>query len=61
MRAILDNRIRRISQQLLVNIAHALADIIPRDQLKPFNIVPNVTDPKIQDAVNKAVRSFIAN
>ena len=61
MRAILDNRIRKISQQLLVNIAYALADIIPKDQLKPFNIVPNVTDPKIQDAVNKAVRSFIAN
>jgi malate dehydrogenase (oxaloacetate-decarboxylating) len=61
MRAILDNRIRKISQQLLVSIAYALADIIPRDQLKPFNIVPNVTDSRIQDAVNKAVRSFIAN
>jgi len=61
MRAILDHRIRKISQQLLVSIANALADIIPKDQLKPFNIVPNVTDPRIQEAVNKAVRSITAN
>jgi malate dehydrogenase (oxaloacetate-decarboxylating) len=49
MRAILDNRIRKISQQLLVNVAYALADLIPRDKLSPFNIVPNVTDPRIQE------------
>jgi malate dehydrogenase (oxaloacetate-decarboxylating) len=57
MRAVLDNRIRRISQQILVNVAYALADLIPKDKLAQFNIVPNVTDPKIQEAVNKAVRS----
>jgi malate dehydrogenase (oxaloacetate-decarboxylating) len=57
MRAILDNRIRKISQQLLVNVAFALADLIPKDKLSPFNIVPDVTDPRIQEAVNKAVRS----
>jgi malate dehydrogenase (oxaloacetate-decarboxylating) len=58
MRAILDNRIRKITQQLLVAVAYSLADMIPKDQLNPFNIVPNVTDPKIQPAVNKAVRSI---
>ncbi|MGI0024200.1 MAG: NAD(P)-dependent malic enzyme, partial [Nitrososphaera sp.] len=58
MRAILDNRIRKISQQLLVGVAQALADVIPKDELRPFNIVPNVTDPRIQGAVNKAVRSI---
>ncbi|HEU4606020.1 MAG TPA: NADP-dependent malic enzyme [Nitrososphaera sp.] len=57
MRAILDNRIRRVNQQLLVNVAYALADLIPEDQLGPFNILPDVTDPRIQDAVNNAVRS----
>jgi len=57
MRAILDNRIRKISQQLLVNVAYALADLIPKDKLTPFKIVPDVTDPRIQEAVNKAVRS----
>jgi malate dehydrogenase (oxaloacetate-decarboxylating) len=57
MRAILDNRIRRISQQLLVNVGYALADLIPRDKLGPFNILPDVTDPRIQKAVNKTVRS----
>ena len=57
MRAVLDNRIRRISQQILVNVAYALADLIPKDKLAQFNIVPDVTDPKIQEAVNKAVRS----
>src|SRR5581483_11836513 len=59
MRAILDNRIRKISQQLLVNVAYALADLIPRDKLSPFNIVPDVTDSRIQEAVNKAVQSAI--
>jgi len=57
MRAILDKRIRRISQQLLVNVAYALADLVPRDKLGPFNILPDVTDPRIQKAVNKTVRS----
>jgi malate dehydrogenase (oxaloacetate-decarboxylating) len=60
MRAILDNRIRKISQQLLVKVAYALADLIPRDKLSPFNIVPNITDPRIQEAVNKAVKSSTA-
>jgi malate dehydrogenase (oxaloacetate-decarboxylating) len=57
MRAILDHRIRKINQQLLVNVAYALADLIPRDELSQLNIVPDVTDPRIQEAVNKAVRS----
>jgi malate dehydrogenase (oxaloacetate-decarboxylating) len=57
MRAILDNRIRRISQRLLVNVGYALADLIPRDKLGPFNILPDVTDPRIQKAVNESVRS----
>ena len=57
MRAILDNRIRRISPQLLVNVAYALADLIPKEKLGPFNILPDVTDGRIQEAVNKAVRS----
>lgn len=57
MRAILDNRIRKISRQLLVNVAYALADLIPKEKLSPFNIVSDVTDPRIQEAVNKAVRS----
>jgi malate dehydrogenase (oxaloacetate-decarboxylating) len=59
MRAILDNRIRKTSQKLFVRVAYALADIIPKDRLNPLNIIPDVTDPKIQEAVNKAVHSAI--
>ena len=59
MRAILDNRIRKISQQLLVNVANALADLISKEKLSSFNILPEVTNPRIQEAVNKAVRSAI--
>jgi malate dehydrogenase (oxaloacetate-decarboxylating) len=58
MRAILDNRVRRISQQLLVAVAYALAELIPKEELRPFNIIPDVTDPRIQPAVNKAVQSL---
>jgi malate dehydrogenase (oxaloacetate-decarboxylating) len=57
MRAILDNRIRKISQQLLVNVAYALAELISEEKLSSFNILPEVTNPRIQEAVNKAVRS----
>ncbi len=57
MRAILDNRMRKVSQQLLVNVAYALADLVPKDKLSPFNIIPDVTNPRIQEAVNKAVRA----
>jgi malate dehydrogenase (oxaloacetate-decarboxylating) len=59
MRAILDNRIRKLRPQLLVNVAYALADLIPKEKLSPFNIVPDVTDPRIQGVVNKAARSAI--
>ncbi|HEX2558214.1 MAG TPA: NADP-dependent malic enzyme [Nitrososphaera sp.] len=59
MRAILDNRIHKISPELLVNVAYALANLLPRNKLSQFNIIPDVTDPRIQEAVNKAVRSAI--
>ncbi|MEP0826274.1 MAG: hypothetical protein HRF40_12385 [Nitrososphaera sp.] len=32
MRAILENRIRRVSQQILINVAYAPADLIPKDK-----------------------------
>lgn len=60
MRAILDNRIRKISQELLVSVAYALANLIPSEELRAFNIIPNVTDPRIQSAVNKAVQGITA-
>jgi len=59
MRAILDSRVHKINEQLLVNVAYALADLIPRNKLSQFNIVPDVTDPRIQEAVNKAARLSI--
>lgn len=58
MRAVLDNRIKKISEQLLVAVAHALADIIPRQELRPFHIIPDVTDARIQPAINKAVKGI---
>ncbi|MEW5840860.1 NADP-dependent malic enzyme [Nitrososphaera sp.] len=56
MRAILDNRIRNIDQKLLVAVANALADLVPKDKLAPFNILPDVTDKRIQPAVTRAVQ-----
>lgn len=56
MRAILDNRIRNIDQKLLVAVANALADLIPRDELAPFNILPDLADKRIQPAVTRAVQ-----
>jgi malate dehydrogenase (oxaloacetate-decarboxylating) len=56
MRAILDNRIRNIDQKLLVAVANALADLVPRDELAPFNILPDLFDRRIQPAVTRAVQ-----
>ncbi|SRR5579875_2955987 len=55
MRAILDKKIKKIGQTILVDVAYALADLVPKDKLSTFNIIPNVTDPRIQAAVNRAV------
>ena len=56
MRAILDNRIRNIDQKLLVAVANALADLVPKDELAPFNILPDLVDRRIQPAVTRAVQ-----
>jgi malate dehydrogenase (oxaloacetate-decarboxylating) len=57
MRAILDNRVRTINQRLLVAVANALADLVPRSDLAPFNILPDLMDKRIQLAVTAAVKS----
>lgn len=57
MRALLDSRIRTIDQKLLVAVADALADLVPRDSLTPFNILPGLGDRRIQPAVTRAVQS----
>ena len=56
MRALLDSRIRTIDQKLLVAVANALADLVPKDSLTPFNILPDLGDRRIQPAVTKAVQ-----
>lgn len=57
MRAILDNRVRTINQRLLVAVANALADLVSRGSLTPFNILPDLMDKRIQPAVTAAVKS----
>lgn len=57
MRAILDNRVRKIDQKLLIAISNALADLVPKEKLSPFNILPDLMDKRIQPAVNRAVQS----
>lgn len=57
MRAILDNRVRTINQRLLVAVANALADLVSRSNLAPFNILPDLMDRRIQPAVTTAVKS----
>jgi malate dehydrogenase (oxaloacetate-decarboxylating) len=56
MRALLDSRIRTIDQKLLVAVANALADLVPKDSLTSFNILPDLGDRRIQPAVTRAVQ-----
>jgi malate dehydrogenase (oxaloacetate-decarboxylating) len=52
MRTILDNRIKKIDLPMLSRVAFALADLVPSKDLSPYNILPDVSDSRIQEAVN---------
>jgi len=58
MRAILDHRISKIDTKILYSAAIAIANTIPRKQLRHDNIIPNVGDKRLQQNITRALKKF---
>jgi malate dehydrogenase (oxaloacetate-decarboxylating) len=59
MRALLDLRIRTLSEDMLVAVATAIADIVDSTHLKNDYIIPKVDDPRIIHIVTRTLRDAI--
>ncbi len=59
LRALLDLRVNTLSEDMLVSVANAIADIVDRDNLKYDYIIPEVDDPRIIHIVTDTLRNAI--
>ncbi len=59
LRTLLDLRIRTLSEDMLVAVATAIADIVDNAHLKNDYIIPKVDDPRIINIVNRVLRDAI--
>lgn len=60
-RGILDNDIKKITQEIKLNCAVAIASLIKDEDLTPTNILPNALDPKVVFAVANRLKGRIEN
>ncbi|TBR23917.1 MAG: NADP-dependent malic enzyme [Candidatus Nitrosotenuis sp.] len=58
MRVILDKKIRRITLDLLLATAKAIADTVPSKQLTHNHIMPEIGNKKIQHNISQALKKF---
>ncbi len=54
-RGALDCRASEINEEMKMAASHALADLIPENELNEQNIIPNALDPRVAPAVAQAV------
>jgi malate dehydrogenase (oxaloacetate-decarboxylating) len=59
LRVLLDVRARTLSQDMLVSVAYAIAEIVTDTHLKEDYIIPKVNDPRILPAVTETLRNAI--
>jgi malate dehydrogenase (oxaloacetate-decarboxylating) len=59
LRALLDLRVNTLSEELLVSVANAIADIIDSKHLKYDSIIPKVDDPRIIHIVTDTLKNAI--
>lgn len=55
----LEGRARQITEEMKLAAANAIAGLIPEDELSDVNILPEAFDPRVTDAVSKAVKEHI--
>jgi malate dehydrogenase (oxaloacetate-decarboxylating) len=59
-RGALDSRSRKITEGMKLAAAHAIAEIVTDAERGPEYVIPSVFDPRVVDAVAKAVASEAA-
>ncbi|MGC2597154.1 MAG: NADP-dependent malic enzyme [Nitrososphaeraceae archaeon] len=59
LRALLDLRVNTLTEDMLVSVARAIADIVDRDHLKYDYIIPKVDDPRIIHIVTDTLKKAI--
>jgi malate dehydrogenase (oxaloacetate-decarboxylating) len=57
LRALLDNRIKSISEDMLIAVSYAIAGLIKQDQLKEDYIIPKLNDPRLHFAITHAIKN----
>ena len=55
----LEGRAKKITDEMKLATAHAIAGLIPDEELSDTNILPAAFDPRVADAVSKAVKELI--
>lgn len=55
----LEGRATQITEEMKLAAAHALASLVPEDELNEDNILPEAFNPKVAEAVAEAVKSHI--
>ena len=55
----LEGRAVQINEEMKLAAAHAIAGLVPEDELNEDNIMPEAFDPKVADVVAEAVKSHI--
>ena len=55
----LEGRATQITEEMKLAAAHAIASLVPEEELNENNIMPEAFDPKVADMVAEAVKSHI--
>ena len=56
MRVILDKRIKKITPKILYLAAKAVADSVPKSKLSYDNVIPDISNPRLQKNIAKALQ-----
>ena len=60
-RGALEGRAKQITEEMKLAAAHAIASLVPDDELNEDNIMPEAFNPKVAEVVANAVKSHIKN
>jgi malate dehydrogenase (oxaloacetate-decarboxylating) len=59
LRALLDLRVRTLSEELLVAVAKGIADLVEQEHLRSDYILPPIDDPRVLPTVSEKLRDVI--
>lgn len=55
----LEGRAKEITEEMKLAAAHAIAGLVPEDELNEDNIMPQPFDPRVAEAVSEAIKAHI--